>query len=195
MGLSALGINLSQCPDVKTRKGLLLIVGSARGVFDDLDALLTNDGNYYRTPMDVMCLNDMVIHFPGKVDHVYSNDEKWLSKWVEARRPRTVKDHPGVILQHTCQKGLGKHIVWPWPGHGTSGLNAVYTGLALGYDQIILAGIPMDGSGHYFDPPWKDTNYQPSGKYWKMAAQKVFDGKVKSLSGQTREIIGEHNGQ
>jgi len=189
MGLSALGINLARCPEVKSRSGVLLIVGSGRCVWDDLDKVLSNDGNYYRVGPDVMCLNDMVMHFPGKVDHVYSNDEKELPKWIEARRPRALKDFPHAILQHTCQKGKGNQIVWPWPGHGTSGLNAVYTGLALGYDEIILAGIPMDGSGHYFDPPWKETNYIPMGRYWKMAAEKVFDGKVKSLSGQTKEII------
>ena len=193
MGINRLGINLSGMPEVKPRSGILVIVGSARCVWDDLDKVLSNDGNYYRRGPDIMCLNDMVMHFPGEVDHAYSNDDVWLPKWIAARRPRTEKDHPTAILQHTCQKGKGTQLVWPWPGHGTSGLNAVYTGIALGYDQIILAGVPIDGSGHYFDPTWKQTNYEPQARYWKNAKQTIFDGKVKSLSGQTKEILNEGN--
>jgi len=138
--------------------------------------------------MNVMCLNDMIMHFPGEVTHAYSNDHHSLNEWVNARRPRTKKDFPNAISIHTCQVGKSNQTIWPWPGHGTSGLNAVYTGLALGYEEIILAGVPMSGEGHYFDPDWKKTNYQNLDRYW-VNAKKMFNGKVKSLSGRTKEIL------
>ena len=91
--------------------------------------------------------------------------------------------------------------VWPWPGHGTSSLNGCYTGLALGYDEIVLCGAPLDDSGHYFDPPTWHTNFvreipdvdrggviQP--RYWSEAKARIFDGKVKSMSGRTRDLLG-----
>ena len=67
-------------------------------------------------------------------------------------------------------------------------------GLALGYNKIILAGVPLDGSGHFFDPPDKETK-QFSGQNidleWKWANDKYIKGRVKSLSGRTKEWFGE----
>lgn len=182
---SSIGISINQCPKYKRSfSGELLIVGSSRGVWGELN--YPNDGIYYQAP-DVMCLNDMIMHFPGNVVHAYSNDNTMLPRWVAARRPRFRKDFPDP-LQHSC------NINWPWPGHGSSGLNAVYTGLALGYDQITLAGIPLDDSGHYFDPPWKKTNFtrevpdrDGQVKYWQNAINEIFNGKVRTLS-NTRSL-------
>jgi hypothetical protein len=67
-------------------------------------------------------------------------------------------------------------------------------GLALGYDKIILAGVPIDGTGHFFDPPGKVVN-QFLGtnikEEWNNANRNYFKGRVKSLSGRTREWLGE----
>lgn len=190
MGLEHLGLDMNRNPTIQ-REGTLLIAGSARTVFDDLNRILGNDGDYYRHRFDVMCLNDMVMHYPGQVDHAYSNEHQTLPKWVAARRPRYLKDFQNKILQHTCQTGLSYQCIWHIPGHGTSGLNAVYVGLGMGYDKIILAGVPIDGTGHYFEPEWKKTNYEKMMRYWDNANKHVFDGKVKSLSGLTRELLGE----
>lgn len=178
-----LGISPNQFINKKKYTGDLLIVGSSRGVWEELEKY-QNDGVYYRVP-DVMCLNDMIMHFPGRVVHAYSNDYKWLPRWVSARRPRFVKDLEESIQLHSCNGPSP----WPWPGHGSSGLNAIYTGLALGYDQITVAGVPLDDSGHYFDPPWKKTNFTKEVpdkygevKYWQFSINEIFKGKVKSLS-------------
>lgn len=186
-----LGISINQCPSLKRKfSGELLIVGSARCVWKDLERY-SNDGTYYRVP-DVMCLNDMIMHFPGRVIHAYSNDYQRLPKWIQARRPRFVKDLSESILAHSC---YGPNS-WPWPGTGSSGLNACYTGLALGYDSITLAGVPLTDEGHYFDPPWKRTNFtkevpdKDGIKYWNTGKQ-IFNGRVKSLSGRTKDLLGE----
>jgi hypothetical protein len=188
---SSLGISINQCPKLKRQfSGELLIVGSSKGVWDELDSKYANDGIYYRTP-DVMCLNDMIMHFPGKITHAYSNDHYSLGSWIQARRPRYKKDLGENIYPHSC---YGAKYTWPWPGHGSSGLNAIYTGLALGYDQITVAGVPLDDSGHYFDPQWKRTNFTKEVpdrdrevKYWQFAINHIFNKKVKSLS-NTRSL-------
>lgn len=192
----SLGISENSFPKLKKYSGKCLIVGSSRAVFDDLDAFLGHDDHYYHEWGDVMCVNDMIMHYPGKVTHAYSNDHNRLSEWVSARRPRYVKDFSNAILSHTCQCGEG--FVWPWPGHGTSGLNACYTALALGYEEIVLAGIPLDNSGHYFEPLWKTMNFiqqtKPTDdgpKFWASAAKNIFAGRVKSLSGRTKQLLGE----
>lgn len=185
----SIGLSKNQLPKVKTFEGKLLIVGGGRCVWDDLQKISTND-------FDIMCVNDIIMHLPYRINHAYSNDHYMLPNWISARRPRYKKDFEENILVHTCQTGGG--IVWPWPGHGSSGLNAVYTGLALGYTEIVLAGIPLDDSGHYFDPPWVKTNFVKEVglrdgeiKYWSNAQKHIFNGRVRSLSGRTKELLGD----
>lgn len=184
MSFETFGINPAQFPKFQKCSGRLLIVATGRCVWDDVEKAEYDE---------VMCVNDMIMHFPGKVNHIYSNDHHYLNYWAQARRPT----YPGGFLKHTCQVGESTQLIWPWPGHGTSSLNAVYTGLALGYDKIILAGIPLDDSGHYFDPPWVKSNFtnevsdKDSGlHYWSNAKKQVFEGKVSSLSGRTKKLLG-----
>jgi len=183
MNIESLGTK-NQYPKFRPCEGKLLIVGSGRCVWDDL--LKVNPLHF-----DVMAVNDMIIHYPGPLKHAYSNDWKMLPHWVNARRPRYVKDW-GRPISHTCHGNKS----WPWPGHGTSSLNAVYTGLALGYSEIVIAGVPLDDGGHYFDPPWVKTNFTKEVgmrdgemKFWANAKREVFDGKVTSLSGRTKELL------
>lgn len=177
--------------------GLLIIIASARCVWDDLEkaGMVKNEDPHIHR----MTINDITMHYPGPIEHVYSNDHRWLPRWISARRELHTRKWEGPKHSHSNQSG-GKHT-WPWPGHGTSTLNAVYTGLALGYDEIWLCGAPMDGTGHYFDPPWgEDCNYwtnfssmvKEDGqlRYWDNAARKIFEGRVKSLSGRTMELLG-----
>jgi hypothetical protein len=50
----------------------------------------------------------------------------------------------------------------------------------------------MTGSGHYFDPHWYGSEFQdkPNAMVWKWARDNVFEGRVKSLSGNTKEWLG-----
>lgn len=189
MGIGELG-SRNQWPEFKPCTGTLLIAGCARNVWDDAQKVNWKS-------MDIMTLNDMVMHWPGVVKHAYSNDHRMLPQWVNARRPRYVIDYGQGIVTHTCQTGASTMKVWPWPGHGTSGLNACYTGLALGYERIILAGVPLDDSGHYWQAPWESSNFNNEvsdrdgePRFWANAKRTVFDGRVVSLSGRTRELLG-----
>lgn len=174
--------------------GRLLVVGSARCVWDDLKTLGFSVGALPRT--DVMCVNDIVMHFPGTVKHFFSNDTKTIPKWIAARRRLLSKPYGFPQYVHTCRKGNACN--WPWPGHGTSALGAVYTGLALGYAPVVLCGIPLDDTGHYFDPPWIGSNFvrevgvKGSGrmKYWEDANDRVFDGRVHAVSGRLVDVLG-----
>jgi hypothetical protein len=188
-----LGISRSNYPEIEGRfGGVLVILGSGRCVWDDFQEFMTGS-----VVPDVMCMNDIVMHYPGPVRHFYSNDFNMGPKWLAARRPELRKSYGAVAYTHSCRDGA--QYLWPWPGHGTSGLNAVYTGLALGYDSVVLCGIPLDDSGHYFDPPWIKSNFikevglKGSGqiKYWRNAAEKVFEGRVTAMSGRVREMLDD----
>ena len=182
-------------PDIAgTYHGLLIIAASCRCVWDDLEkaGMVKNDD----PRPHVMCVNDMIMYYPGKVNHAYSNNHAFLPKWIEARRDQYVTRWE--TIRNTHSNKMGGRYTWPWPGHGTSSLNAIYTGLALGYDPIWLCGVPLDDSGHFFEPPWLKTNFvrevadRDGGiKYWSNAANKIFENKVKSFSGRTKDLLGE----
>ena len=108
---------------------------------------------------------------------------------LESRQPLTP---PVGTLPHALPV-VGHSL----PGLGTSPLSAVLVGLEMGYERILLAGVPLDDSGHYFDPSDIHTNrfhqdYKHQERdlmYWK-SAMKEFKGRVKSLSGNTRTLLG-----
>lgn len=145
---------------------------------------------------DVITVNDMIMHFPGAVEHAYSNDRRMLPRWIQARRPGFVEEFGLPQHVHTLRHGL--RWSWPFPGHGTSTLNAVYLALTLGYDPVVICGAPLDNRGHYFDAPWVETKFEkevsltPGGQmqYWAGAKAKWFGNKVFAMSGRTAELLG-----
>ena len=182
-------------PDIAGKyHGILIIASGGRCVWDDLEkaGMAKNHDEFPH----VMVVNDMIMYYPGKIEHAYSNNHSYIPRWVNARRDQLVTKYGIPKHTHSNKKG-GKHT-WPWPGHGTSSLNAVYTGLALGYDEIWLCGVPLDDTGHWFEPPWIKSNFvaevrdrDGTIKYWGNARDHIFNGQVKSFSGRTKELLGE----
>lgn len=191
MGLEFLAIPRHENLPWNTEKGRCMVVGSGRCVWRDMEPYIVHCNQNVELRWDVIAVNDVGMHIPFRVKHWYSNDQRWLGKWAAARRPAFQKYLDDKITLHTCAPGHSGMHEWPFPGHGSSGLNATYLALALGYEEIVVAGVPLDDSGHYFDAPWVKTNFsrevpeRPGGpRYWRQAQQKVWDGKVKVLSGR-----------
>ena len=179
----------------------LVIVGSGRCVWDDLEQLHT-----FRTKEitdDVMCINDMIMYYPGNITHCVSCDAPMLHKWWDARRPPYKTSFAQPPRFHTVDndQGVPKVETWKFQGGGTSGLLACFVGLQLGYDDIILCGVPIDNTGHFWEAPWGKTNFNreindihgrirgDSRRYWTKAKEK-FAGRVTSMSGNTKLIFG-----
>jgi hypothetical protein len=132
----------------------LLIVGSGRCVWKDLEKLGFPD-----SPLeaDVMAVNDMIMHYPYHLTHAYSLNKKMLDKWVEARRPAYSHLRKHCPKRSSSAERHNREI----PAK-SSGVNAVYCGLDLGYSEIVVCGVPLDNTGHYFDPPWIKTAFDRS---------------------------------
>ncbi len=71
--------------------------------------------------------------------------------------------------------------------------------LAMGYDNITVAGIPFDNTGHFYDPPHSHTLGQ--GHNWSNFKNETPDsllkrslplmkGKVRAVSGRLKDILG-----
>ena len=187
--LESLGLFPDMLPSIAGKySGLLIIVAGARCVWDDLEKA----GMAKNSDHDVMCVNDIVMHYPGPIEHFYSNDHIWIPKWIDARR-QLMSDRFGKVKhQHSL---FHTQWNWPWPGHGSSSLGACYTALGLGYDEVWLCGGHLDNTGHYFDAPWIGSNFavevaqrDKGPRYWENA-RKFFKGRVKSFSGRTKELL------
>lgn len=176
--------------------GTLLVVGNAKCIESDLRLVA-------KAQMDILCVNDIGMHFPQPIHHWYSNHGDQLDIWLQARKFRR-HGFEEKVQTHSCfgiPNNAHSHL-WPWPGHGSSGLNAIYTGLGLGYDNLIVVGMPLDDTGHYFDfdldHPWgkerpsnftkevPDRDGEP--RYWSNAKRDHFDGRVRIVSGRMSKV-------
>ena len=199
MPLENIGIGKEHWPSEypKATKDTLLVCAGGHSVWDDLQRVGFPNHQPESQPYDIMCINDVYMHFPGRVLHFYSNDRSWMPKWLAARRELYTLEFGGAKYTHSLRHGAAYN--WPWPGHGTSSLNGVYCGLAMGYAKIILCGVPLDNGPHYFEAPWRKTRFEnevPNREngtmaYWTNAKNRVFDGRVFSMSGRTRDLLGE----
>lgn len=178
--------------------GPLLIMGGGRvaigggkyeTVWDDYRKVMPWKG-------EIMCVNDVGMHLHDRVRHWVTLHAEYMPGWMAFRRGHLYGsgDQP---MTHGHKPKVGIDVLWPMDQlGGTSGLFAIFVGLLLGYNEIVLAGVPMTGSGHYFDPPWYGGECcdRAAMQVWRWAITNVFEGKVTSLSGCTKEWLGEPQG-
>lgn len=181
----------------------LVICADAIGVWNDLEAFgcRTDEGmgKVKKDGWDFLTVNKMVETFPGDIEHCYSNEPKILNQFIAARRQEYKREFCAPRNSHSCNGGAQWR--WPWGGQGTSGLGATLVAIGLGYERIVLCGMPLDDGPHNGEPPWRRTKFESSeaagpantrkpDKHWERARDLAFDGKVRSMSGRTREWLG-----
>lgn len=194
-----------QLPSIAgTYKGKSLIIcGDAHCIWDDLQAFGCADrscprGKVWKSGWHFMGVNKIVETFPGDMEHAYSNEPNTLLRFLAARRVEYTREFNVPQETHSISKGV--KWTWPFGGHGTSGLGAALTAIGLGYDHIVLAGMPLDDSAHNGEPPWRRSCFESSeaagplgggmDSHWKQAKGLAFEDKVRSLSGRTRDWFG-----
>lgn len=193
-------------PIAGTYKGKqVIILGDAACVWDDLARFGCVDrqgrGKVWKSGWHFCAINKMVETFPGDLEHAYSNNPNDLNTFIAARRPEYRREFNMPQETHSITKGV--KWTWPWGGHGSSGLGALLTMLACGYDHVVLAGLPLDNSAHNGEPPWRTTCFESSecagpigggmDGHWKTAKETACEDKVRSLSGRTRDWFGAPN--
>lgn len=175
----------------------LVICGDAAGVWDDLERFgCRSDGGrgmVFKIGWDFLVINKVGETFPGPIEHWFSNSPALLKIFSQARRQEYAQEFTPPVHTHSCNEGAMWH--WPFGAHGTSALGAALAGVGMGYESIVLCGVPLDNGPHNGEPPWRRTKFEasevPEGdKHWKRFCE-VFKGKVFSMSGRTREWLGE----
>lgn len=189
----------------------LLVVGSATCALDDLQK-----AQALYPFADVMLINGACT-LVEDADHMLAGHTTKTEEFVAARRQKF--PHAGRIFVH-ANWAHSKHRVamnasypsvthW-WEGDVSSGATsagkAALIGMKMGFWPIILCGCPMDGSGYHPDEgtTTKDPSCQRIGdpkmqnrrtikRYREQMAnlaRTVFLGKVFSMSGYTKSVLG-----
>jgi len=162
--------------------GRLLVIGSGHTLLSDIEKA----GDW---GCEKLAVNAAGI-FISDLDHYYSSMSDCIPGWLGARGNFYSNND---IIVHANKGGKADYL---WPVNGrfapNSGVGAAVIGCGLGYDEIVLAGIPADG-GLHFHPHWEDKmdHGQPNKlTAWERLKNEYFDGRVTSLSGNTREMLG-----
>jgi hypothetical protein len=146
-----------------------------------------------------MTVNKLLETFPGDIEHCYSNEPNTLLTFLASRRTEYKREFNAPQNSHSISRGT--KYVWPFGGHGTSGLGAVLVCIGLGYERIVVCGMPLDNSHHNGEPAWRKCHFESSeaagsvgdgvNHHWKVARDLAFQGKVRAMSGRTRDWLGD----
>jgi hypothetical protein len=164
----------------------LIVIAGGRTVWTDFQRFT---GNNWHSQWDVMAVNDVGMFYDRHLEHWYSLHGDQIPEWSVVREFH----FPAAKYRHSTKGRDPSCIGWPVPTIGSGAYAAANVGLCLGYDLIVLCGAPLDDGGHFFDPPWKATNFTKEARHdrWILSRDTVWEGRVKSMSGFSREILGE----
>jgi len=175
---------------VNSNTGVILICGCARNVFEDLDKAYS----LVSKKAIVMGVNDFSFQAPYELHHAVSLHKEMLPAVKKIRPLRNLC----AFTTHAHQPGEGIDNVWSIPNiGGTSSLFAVKVCMMMGFTKIMLCGVPLDKSGHYYDPPERlqITNYDgvEQDHVWNgfWTNSKIAQRTVRSFSGRTKKLFGE----
>lgn len=182
-----------------------LVLGGADCVWQDLQRL--EDMLGHRWNGIVIAVNDIGCHWPRSLHHWVSLHPNKFQEWKALRNQLvegapTTWSRPPVIKLETWsgpprwdrdRSLIDKIVLRPWMG-GSSGMFAVQVAKELNCSRAILCGIPMTSTGHFaetreqFPPVWGSAEYHWLA--WKRYYREM-DGWVRSMSGRTRDLLGE----
>lgn len=171
---------------------ICLVLGSASCVREDVEAALKIgrfDG--------LIVVNEMIARWPGPVTAAATLHPEHLKKWLDRRASARFPSPKHVAISKRWREALptGVDIVTDScaPGQvsaGSSGLFAVKVALFdLGFDKALCCGVPLTQTPHVGERiGWAAASIHQGG--W-VEAKAALDGRVKSMSGWTGELLGK----
>ena len=142
-------------------------------------------------PDHVLIINDVGTIWGGEFGHWVSlHPERW-HQWVAMRRARGFPTPHNFWSnrRYTMPKGCSLTVHPDYQESGLSGLYACKIAIEkLDCDKIMLAGVPMDKSGHLMPGRGHWINLERRRAWLEQTA--TLMGRAKSWSGWTRETFG-----
>lgn len=182
-----------------------LVVGGAACVWDDLSA-------YTGSRDAVIAVNDIGAEWPEQLDawvslHARSFDTgpNWIKRRADNGHPRARRyfGHHGAFKggrrEYSQLQSFATPTGYDFAGEksGSSGLFAAKVALVdLGFDRVVLAGVPMTPTPHFNDKRnWTKPNAsgQTSAHGFRnswLAVPQEYRDRMRSMSGWTRVLLG-----
>ncbi len=170
----------------------VLIFGRAIGVWGEVD-VAKSMGKFDA----VIGVGQAGCDYPHKLDHWVSFHTDLMPHWIDKRER---KGYPPAGQMWSCDyRGRSPRYKPPVPvtlvkvAGGSSGFVAIHVALGnspgLGAEKVVLAGIPMTAEAGHYDEVGDWTEARKYKREW--TEQKDFlMGRVKSMSGWTKEMLG-----
>jgi len=174
----------------KTGTDVLLIVGDATGVFDDLEQFLD-----FGVRFDTMCINYSAEVVPWPIQHFIAGDSHMPDMQAQA------KLLDSSVIKH-CWNPSSRGFNVRWIRNGRGGWNGTTANLGikiaviLDYLRIVLAGVPMDASGNWYAPYLPDNDIKQNKDHrhhlwkWTEIASRPLAHFIRSMSGNTMDLFG-----
>jgi hypothetical protein len=159
-----------------------LVIGGAECVWNDAKEALS-----MFTPDAVFVTNDMIAHWPTRLDYAVTLHPEKIVEWIRRRKIAGFSE-PGEIWAHHMRSGQIVQRSTPDWG-GSSGLFAVKIALEEGFDGIVLAGVPMVPEAKHFVRKSDWVAGHSFKKAWSNHLEAIKP-KTRSMSGLTKELLG-----
>lgn len=182
--------------------GAALVLGGAQSVWDDIAALEAVVGRW-RGPVlainNIACERDLRTGqaWERRIDHLCTLHAEKVALWRRKRRELVISlgRSPEWDVYETWSCGRRTAVDRHYSGitGGSSGLYAVSVALHLGFERVVLAGVPMTNERNAFrdEAQWKAfRRYTDAWVDRSRNALPLLAGRVRSMSGWTREILG-----
>jgi hypothetical protein len=170
-----------------------LVCGGAAGVWEERREAMRLLAKTPHAPVAV-AVNGAGAQHPDPLDHwvtIHPEDFRQGKGWEHWRRDAGLRD--GYTRWSQSRHPHADRILRGWAG-GSSGWFAVGVALqGLECAGVILCGIPLDASPNVTDPQWAGgwDEYRAFRYEWtKHSSRKRVDGRVRSWSGWTRDLLG-----
>lgn len=184
-------------PEPRLANKVVLVVGSGNNVWEDL-ANLDDLVDIHEFP--VITMNDMGTVYPGPIDVYCTLHPEKFRGWQDKRLTNGLNtDYLAItherndVVPSRNPYRVDRVVSYEWDGtsgSGSSGLYAVKVALALGAARVVLAGVPIDMNFNHFNDKRKWQECSMFQHTWDQVAPRL-QGKVKSLSGHTKYLLGE----
>lgn len=135
------------------------------------------------------------MHWPGELTYAASWHADYITRLLDVRTYRKERNRP-ITYAPKPFKDIDFAVRLKGYGLETAGISGAYgtaVGCHLGYEKIILAGMPYDDSGHFHESPAYKTPYEykyPNNKAWDNIRDK-FGSKIRVVSGNLIKCFGE----
>lgn len=123
--------------------GSCIVLGCSRNAWKDYAEAVAMLGESFH----VMAVNDIAHQIRKPINHIVSAHKELPGPLRKIRKIKMLED----VVTHSTKPYAGVDHAWG-AIEGNSGMFAVKIALLMGYTKIIVCGIAMDGTGHYYDP-------------------------------------------